>query len=126
MSKKTYCSIDLVDIKQKLTSGKLAAKINMFGYQVCFLYRRLLHLFAKLMMLPENYSFRPKGHWEPEFVYTSHSVDHPMEGHDGWACSECGWTTDERHDYCICGADMRESNKATKTSNEFKELLDTL
>ena len=124
MSKKTYCSIDLIDIKQRLASGQLAAKINMFGSVL--LEDSLTGEAIQLMMLPENYSFRPKGSWKPEFIYTSRSVDHPMAGHDGWACSECGWTTDEKHDYCVCGSDMRESNKAHKVSERFKELVDSL
>lgn len=123
-SKKTICSVDIMDIKQKLESGRFAAKINMFNSvvledtQTCEAIR--------IMQLPEGYCFRPKARWEPVFVYTSRSIDHPMEGYNGWVCSECGWTTDERHDYCVCGADMRESNKAKEVSKRFKELVDSL
>lgn len=121
---KTYCSIDLLDIKQKLKSGVFAAKVNMFGSVL--LENTMTSEAIQLMMLPENYSFRPKGSWKPQFVYTSSDIDHLMEGYDGYACSECGWTTDEKHDYCVCGADMRESNRAHKVSKQFKELVDRL
>ena len=117
-------SIDLIDIKQKLLSGQLAVKINMFGSVL--LENTTTCEAIQLMMLPENYSFRPKGKWEPQAIYTHNQVDNYMQCHDGWACSECGWTADERHDYCVCGADMRESNKAHKLSERFKELVDTL
>ena len=124
MNKITYCSVDLIDIKQKITSGQLIAKVNMFGSVL--LENPTTCEAIQLMMLPENYSFRPKGSWEPTFVYTSRSVDHPMAGHEGWSCSECGWTTDEKYDYCVCGADMKESNKASEANKEFKEFVDTL
>lgn len=124
MNKKVYCSIDLIDIKQKLASGQLTAKINMFGSVL--LENTTTCEAIQLMILPENYSSRPKGSWRPQFVYTYSDIDHLMEGHEGWACSECGWTTNEKHDYCVCGADMRESNSASTVSKEFKELVDTL
>lgn len=121
---KTYCSIDLLDIKQKLKSGVFATKVNMFGSVL--LENTTTSEAIQLMMLPENYSFRPKGSWKPQFVYTSSDIDRLMEGYDGYACSECGWTTDGKHDYCVCGADMRESNRANKVSEQFKKLVDKL
>ncbi len=121
MSKKVCCSIDLIDIKQKLASGQLAAKINMFGSVL--LENTATCEAIQLMQLPDGYSFHTKGQWKPEFVYTSHSIDHPMRGEERWVCSECGWDTDERHDWCVCGADMREGKKPNK---ELEELLDTL
>ena len=116
--KKPY--VDLMDIKRLLASGDLATKINMFGSVL--LENTKTSEAVQLMMLPENYSYRPKASWEPQFVYTSSNADHLMEGYDGYACSECGWTTDEKHDYCVCGADMRESNRAHKIIERFKEL----
>lgn len=98
-------SIDIMDIKQMLTSGRFAAKINTFGN--ILLEDTLTCESIKLMAMPTGYSFHDKGTWEPQFIYTYNQVDNYMQGHDGWACSECGWVTDEKHDWCICGADMR-------------------
>ena len=118
---KYIVSLDIVDIKQKLASGRFAVKINSFGSilledtQTCEA--------IQLMQLPEGYSFHEKGTWEPCFIYTYNEVDNYMKGHEGWACSICGERSDERHDWCTCGADMRESKKPSK---EFKEPLDTL
>jgi hypothetical protein len=118
MSKYAY---DVVAIKAAIESGRLAAKINTFGSvlledtQTCEA--------IKLMQLPEGYSFHEKGKWQPVWEYTSRSIDHPMEGHEAWSCSVCGWTADERHDWCTCGADMRESNKITVMTKEHLEAL---
>ena len=112
---------DIVAIKTGLDSGRYAAKINLFGSvlledtQTCEA--------VKLMQLPEGYSFHEKGKWEPIWEYTSRSIDHPMEGREAWSCSECGWTTDERHDWCTCGADMRASKKPNA---ELQGLLEVL
>jgi hypothetical protein len=120
MPKYTY-NLDIMTVKAKLDSGRFATKMNSFGSilledtQTCEA--------IKLMQLPEGYSFHEKGKWVPVWEYTSRSIDHPMEGHDAWSCSECGWVTDERHDWCICGADMRESNKMTVMTKEKLEAL---
>ena len=71
--------------------------------------------------------FHKKGKWNPIWEYTSRDINHPMEGHKAWCCSECAWTTDERHDWCVCGADMRESNKmSSMTKKAVEELLKQL
>jgi hypothetical protein len=120
MPKRTR-DIDIIDIKVKLGSGRLATKINSLGgilledTQTCET--------IKLMQLPEGYSFHEKGKWNPVWEYTSKSIDHPMEGREAWSCSECGWTTDERHNWCTCGADMRNSKKPNK---ELQDLLEVL
>lgn len=124
MPKKVCCSIDIMDIRQKLLSGRFAAKINSFN--TLLLEDTLTCETVKLMSLPQCYSLHEKGTWEPQFIYTNNHVDTYMQGKEGWACSVCGWVTDEKHDWCTCGADMRESNKVTKISNEFKEFVDTL
>ena len=97
--------VDIVLVKSQVDNGRLTTKVDALGN----IY--LEDIFAgeavKIGQLPSTYSFHPKGRWESEFIYTSRSIDHPMEGHEGWACSECGWTTDEKHDWCVCGADMR-------------------
>jgi hypothetical protein len=105
MSKKACCSIDIVDIKQKLLSGSLAVKINMFGSILLEDTRTCEAI--QLMQLPEGYSFHDKGTWKHEFVHTSCSIDHPLQGEYRWVCSECGWDTEDKHDWCVCGADMR-------------------
>lgn len=102
-------AIDLVDIKQKVNSGRFAAKINMLGNilledtQTCEA--------IQIMKLPEGYSFHEKGEWEPQFIYDSNHIDNLMQGREGWACSICGWVTTEKYDWCTCGADMRESSR---------------
>ena len=107
MTKSRY--IDIVDIKALIKSGRFAVKLNSLGgllledTQTCES--------IKLMQLPDTYSFHKKGKWNPDWEYTSTSIDHPMEGRDAWSCSECGWTTDERHSWCTCGADMRKANR---------------
>ena len=114
-------AVDIIEIKKNIATGRLVTKINMFGN--ILLEDTMTCEAVKIMTLPEGYSFRPKGKWEPLFIYTSHNINHPMESHEGWTCSECGWTADEKHDYCVCGADMRESNRPSK---ELQELLETL
>jgi hypothetical protein len=122
MGKKFICSIDIMDIKQKLESGKFAVKINMFGSvlledtQTCEA--------IQLMQLPEGYSFHHKGKWRSTSIYMNSAVEHCTECNDGWECSECGYTTAERSDWCPdCGADMRDSNRASIISKNFKELV---
>jgi hypothetical protein len=101
--------IDIMDIKANIDSGRFAVKLNMFNNllledtQTCEAIR--------LMQLPEGYSFHEKGKWLPTYRYTSCSINNPMEGHEAWECSVCGWTATEKYDWCTCGADMRESRK---------------
>lgn len=117
--------VDIMDIKSNITSGRFATKINSLGSllledtQTCEA--------IKLMQLPEGYSFHEKGKWWPCYVYTHNKVDNPMKGHNGWECSVCGEHSDERHDWCTCGADMRESNKRSlMTKKHLEEILKDL
>ena len=119
--KKALCSIDIVDIKQKITSGRFTVKINFMNELL--LEDTQTGEAVKIFKLPESYSKHKRGKWNPVWEYTSTSIDHPMEGREAWSCSECGWTTDERHDWCTCGADMRESKKF---NSELTELLEVL
>lgn len=119
--KKVLCSIDIVDIKQKITSGRFAVKINPFSELL--LEDAQTGEAVKIFKLPETYSFHKRGKWNPVWEYTSTSIEHPMEGREAWSCSECGWTTDERYDWCTCGADMRESLKVSKEFEEFVNKL---
>ena len=105
-NKKVVCSVDIMDIKQKIASGRFAVKINTFGS--ILLEDTITCEAIQLMQLPEGYSFHETGTWEPEFIFTSHDINHPMEGHDGWVCSVCGSTVEEKYDWCHCGADMRK------------------
>ena len=98
-------AIDLVDIKQEITSGRFAVKINSLGN--ILLEDTLTCEAVKLMTLPEGYSFHEKGEWQPTFITTSYSINNCLAGEEGWECSVCGWKTDEKHDWCTCGADMR-------------------
>ena len=97
--------VDIVLVKAQVDSGKLCTKIDMFDN--ILLEDQVAGEAVKIGKLPSVYSFHPKGTWKREFVYTSNSIDHPMQGEDRWICSECGWDTDEKHDWCTCGADMR-------------------
>lgn len=106
---KTKVSLDIVAIKEKVSAGTFAVKVNPFGSVL--LEDTRTGEAVKLMQLPDGYSFHEKGVWEPCFIYTYNEVDNYMRGHDGWSCSVCGERSDERHDWCTCGADMRESNK---------------
>ena len=118
-------AIDLIDIKQKIASGRFAAKINSFGS--ILLEDTMTCEAVKLMQLPEGYSFHEKGEWEPCWVYTSSSVHKPMDGMYGYSCSICGETATERTDWCTCGADMRESNRIKDmTKKHLEELLKQL
>ena len=113
--------VDIISIRSLINSGKFAVKLDSFNN--ILLEDVLAGESIKIMTLPKGYCYRPSGKWEPQFIYTSHSINHPMEGYEGWSCSECGWTTDEKRDYCVCGADMRESRKINK---ELQELLDAI
>lgn len=119
---KTRVAIDIVDIKQKINSGRFAVKLNSLNNllledtQTCEA--------IKLMQLPDTFSHHEKGEWKPVFVYTSNSIDNPLTGEERWECSVCGWTTKERYDWCTCGADMRGFKNTC--SKDLKELLDTL
>jgi len=110
--------IDLVALKAGLKSGKLATKINTF-FNTILIEDTVNGEAVEIMHIPEGYSFYEKGKWSPIWEYTSRDINHPMEGHEVWCCSECGWTTDEKHDWCVCGADMRESNKI-KFKDKYK------
>ena len=113
--------VDIMDIKPQLASGRFAVKINTLGS--ILLEDTLTCEAIQLTRLPEGYSFHEKGTWEQEFIYTGKDYDYPLEGHFEWACSVCGYTTDEKHDWCVCGADMRESNRL---SREFHKLVEAL
>lgn len=118
--------IDLVALKAGLKSGKLATKINTL-FDTILIEDTESGEAVEIMQIPEGYSFHKKGKWSPIWEYTSISIDRPMEGREAWSCSECGWTTDERHDWCVCGADMRESNKiSSMTKKAVEELLENL
>jgi hypothetical protein len=119
------CSLDIMDIRQKLKSGRFATKVNSLGSilledtQTCEA--------IQLMQLPEGYSFHEKGKWLPTYRYTSRSIDYPMEGHEAWECSVCGCASDERHDWCTCGADMREDNiRRNITKRHLEAILEQL
>ena len=51
---------------------------------------------------------REKGEWKPRFIYTGRRFDSCTQGVEGWECSNCGYTTLEKFDFCTCGADMRK------------------
>ena len=51
---------------------------------------------------------REKGEWKHCFIYTGNGLDNYMQRMDGWECSECGYATLEKFDFCTCGADMRK------------------
>lgn len=118
--------IDLVALKAGLKSGKLATKINTL-FDTVLIEDTESGESVEIMKIPEGYSFHEKGKWTLIWEYTSSNIDHLMEGREAWSCSECGWTTDERHDWCVCGADMRESNKmSSMTKKAVEELLKQL
>ena len=102
-------SIDIIDIKQKLTNGRFAVKINTFGS--ILLEDTLTCEAIQLMRLPDGYSFHEKGEWVPTVIYPYSDLDRCTECINSWECSVCGDTAVDRHDWCTCGADMRESNK---------------
>lgn len=114
-------SIDIVDIKQKIASGRFAVKINTLGSILLEDTRTCEAI--KLMQMPEGYSFHEKGEWKPCYIYTSMKMDNYMNGHEGWECSVCGEHVDERYDWCTCGADMRESNRMRTMAKENVEAL---
>ena len=118
--------IDLVALKAGLNSGKLATKINTL-FDTVLIEDTESGEAVEIMHIPEGYSFHEKGKWQPTWEYTSRDINRPMEGHSAWCCSQCGWTTDERHEWCVCGADMRESNKmSSMTKKLVEELLQQL
>ena len=98
--------IDIVLVKDQVASGKLCTKIDMFDN--ILLEDTIAGEAVKIGKLPGGYSFHEKGTWEPIFIYSSRGMDNPMEGQEGWVCSECGWTTTEKYDWCTCGTDMRK------------------
>ena len=114
--------IDLVVLKAGLKSGKFTTKINTL-FNTVLIEDTISGEAVEIMQLPECYSFHEKGKWSPIWEYTSRSIDHPMEGHEAWSCSVCGWTTDEKYDWCTCGADMRESNHMSAMTKEKLEAL---
>ena len=113
--------IDIVLLKSQIDSGKLKTKIDDLG--VIYIEDMLAGEAVKIGQLPSAYSFHPRGQWKPEFVYTSSKIDQPLCGEEKWVCSECGWDTDEKHDWCVCGADMRSAKTRNK---ELQELLEKL
>lgn len=119
MTKNKY--IDIMDIKANIKSGRFAIKVDSLrnilleDTQTCEA--------IQVMRLPETFSHHDKGEWLPRFIYTSNGIDQPMSGKEGWECSVCGWTTDEKYDWCTCGADMRKFRSARK---ELEELLNKL
>lgn len=113
--------IDVVMVKFLINNGKLKTKINYLNE--ILLEDTQTGEAVKIFKLPETYSFHRRGKWNPVWEYTSTSIEHPMEGREAWSCSECGWTTDKRYDWCTCGADMRESKKLNA---ELQELLEVL
>ena len=113
--------LDPVAIKASIDSGRLKTKIDGLGG--IYIEDEVAGEAVKIGQLPSAYSFHSKGYWKPEFVYTSHSIDHPMQGEERYVCSECGWDTDEKHDWCVCGADMRNARERNK---ELEELLEKL
>ena len=114
-------NIDIMDIRELLKSGRYATKVNSFN--TLLLEDTLTCESIKLMQMPEGYSFHEKGTWEPLLIHTYNGVDTIMEAKDGFTCSNCGTTVYEKHDWCTCGADMREGNKLSK---QFKEFVDSL
>ena len=118
--------IDLVALKSGLTSGKLATKIHTL-FNTVLIEDTESGEAVEIMHIPEGYSFHEKGKWEPILIHTYNGIDNYMEAKEGYSCSQCGWTTNERHDWCICGADMRESNKmSSMTKKAVEELLKQL
>ena len=110
--------VDIMDIRENIQAGRFVAKINSFN--TLMLEDTQTCESIKLMQLPDGYAFHEKGTWEPCFIYTSHSIGRPLDGEEGWSCSVCGVSVNERTDWCTCGADMR----ASKINN--KELEDLL
>lgn len=113
--------VDIVLVKSQVDSGKLITTIDQFGNIL------LTDTFAgeavAIGKLPEGYSFHEKGEWQPTRLYTSHHISSCTAWVAGWSCSECGYSTREKTNWCTCGADMR---RATAPSTAFKEFLDTL
>ncbi len=113
--------IDIMDIKANFKSGRFAVKVDSLrnvlleDTQTCEA--------IKIMRLPETFSHHDTGEWLTDFIYSSRSVDNPMAGKEGWRCSKCGWTTDEKYDWCTCGADMRKFKSARK---ELEKLLEEI
>lgn len=117
--------VDIVLVKAQTDSGRLKTCIDAFGN--IFLEDTFAGEAVKIGALPKTYSFHPNGTWEPQYIYTRNGISNHMQGKEGWACSECGWVTDERHDWCTCGADMRESNKMPlMTKKHLEEILKDL
>lgn len=113
--------VDIVLVKSQVDCGKLKTKLDGLGN--IFIEDTQAGEAVKIGQLPSAYSFHPRGQWKPAFVYTSHKIDQPLRGEERWACSECGWDTDEKHDWCVCGADMRSARIRNK---ELEELLEQL
>ena len=60
------------------------------------------------MLISNGVVVREKGEWKPRFIYTGRRFDNCTQGVEGWECSNCGYTTLEKFDFCTCGADMRK------------------
>jgi hypothetical protein len=112
-------NVDIVDIKSLIQSGRFAVKLNSLGD--ILLEDTLTCEAVKLMQLPDTYSFHRKGTWQHNFIYTGTTLTDCTNGHDAWECSICGEPFDERHDWCTCGADMREDNKAYRRALEYEK-----
>lgn len=113
--------VDIVLVKQQVDSGKLATKIDMFGN--ILLEDTIAGEAVKIGKLPEGYSFHRKGKWQPTVIYPYSDLENYTKCIEGWACSECGETAEERSDWCTCGADMRGYKNFNK---ELKELIEVL
>lgn len=114
--------VDIVLVKASVDSGRLKTKLDAFGN--IYLEDAIAGEAVKIGKLPEGYTFRakepqPSNRWKGEWL----PINNPMQGNDGWVCSECGWTTFKRQDWCTCGADMRASKGPSK---EFLEYIETL
>jgi len=53
---------------------------------------------------------RPIGHWIPRknIAVKSEDIDKVDNLRWKYECSECGYEVREKHDYCVCGAEMVE------------------
>ena len=121
--------VDIVLVKAQVDNGKLKTKLDPFGN--IYLEDTLAGEAVKIGKIPDNSAFIPTTHrntwkaeWLPDyetFVYDSGYESEPIQ--TGWRCSRCGKDSFEKTDWCICGADMRESKKPSK---QLQELLDVL
>ena len=103
--------IDIVLVKQQVENGRLKTKLDAFGN--IYLEDALAGEAVKIGKLPEGYTFRQepkviKGNWQRVDVYPYSSIELCTRAEDGWECSECGYISSERTDWCSgCGTGMR-------------------